>query len=311
MTQRANLAFFGLLVMLLSSFVFATAANAIPATTKVGDVIEVQLSQLNPTQPSIGYDQVFYKLGRFQVDLKKQFDEICEANGQKGLESFNEQSVQADRDSFSCKEAIGSRANEMKTVVLAPDNNYYLTDGHHTFNTFWHMQGGGSAFPIHVVVTHDYRELADMQAFWQAMQQDGNVWLFDLNNQAIAAEQLPTSLGMENFANDAYRSLMYFSRKVSWAKPKQPVPFLEFYWAKELKPLIDLGNYDLSDMDSYVQAITDAADIILNLDTDNLGGSGLSAVEMGQMREFKAKTLSKLQTEKGKLFYSLAYKAQQ
>ncbi|QSA20742.1 chromosome partitioning protein ParB, partial [Vibrio furnissii] len=38
--------------------------------------------ELKPTQPSVGYDQIYYKLGRYQHDAEKQFDEICEANGQ-------------------------------------------------------------------------------------------------------------------------------------------------------------------------------------------------------------------------------------
>src|SRR6185369_18058315 len=30
-----------------------------------GDLINVQLDELHPTQPSLGYDEVYYKLGRY------------------------------------------------------------------------------------------------------------------------------------------------------------------------------------------------------------------------------------------------------
>ncbi|MGR5541140.1 ParB-like protein, partial [Vibrio campbellii] len=51
--------------------------NALANDIAQGDVIEVELNQVIPTQPSVGYDQVYYKLGRFAHDKKKLFDEIC------------------------------------------------------------------------------------------------------------------------------------------------------------------------------------------------------------------------------------------
>ncbi len=109
-----------------------------------GEVISVTLSELKPTQPSVGYDQIYYKLGRYQHDAEKQFDEICEANGQKGVSKFDAQSQPAVATSFQCKAPVGTERQDMKTVVIAPNNQLYLTDGHHTFNTFWHMDGGAA-----------------------------------------------------------------------------------------------------------------------------------------------------------------------
>ncbi|ADT89588.1 ParB/Srx family N-terminal domain-containing protein [Vibrio furnissii] len=276
-----------------------------------GEVISVTLSELKPTQPSVGYDQIYYKLGRYQHDAEKQFDEICEANGQKGVSEFDAQSQPAVATSFQCKEPVGTERQDMKTVVIAPNNQLYLTDGHHTFNTFWHMDGGGSAFPIHVLVDKDYRALSTMAAFWKQLALDKNTWLFDVNDLPISYQQLPTELGMDNFADDPYRSLMYFARDVSWDKPAQPVPFLEFYWAKQLKPQLPLAQFDLNTEHGYLNAIETASQRILAEQSLDIGGSGLSAKAMGQFDHFDAKKFKKLSKQNSKLSYMLGYKTAQ
>ncbi|PMG10082.1 chromosome partitioning protein ParB [Vibrio breoganii] len=293
----------------LTTLIGATSVWAQDLTSvKEGDVYQVTLSELKPTQPSVGYDQIYYKLGRYQHDVKKQFDEICEANGQKGLSSFDEKSVPSKPESFVCEQGIGEKRKDMKTIVLAPNSEIYLTDGHHTFNTFWHMSGGGSDFKVHVIVDKDYRHLENMQAFWAELEADKNAWLYDLNNKAITHDELPKQMGISNFANDPYRALMYYSRDVSWNKPKQPVPFLEFYWAKELKPVFDLNQYDLATEQGYMKAVKEAGDVILSLDTENLGGSGLSAKAMGQFDSFDEKSFQKMTRKTSKLNYMLGYK---
>jgi hypothetical protein len=280
-------------------------------TVSQGDVIRVALSDVHPTQPSVGYDQVFYKLGRFEHDTKKMFDEVCEANGQKGLTSYSEQSNPKDLTTFECKEPIGARTKDMKTVVIAPNGQYYLTDGHHTFNVFWHMPSGGDDFGVHVVVDKDYRDLASMEQFWEAMIADGNTWLYDSHGESIAHSQLPSTLGIEHFQNDHYRSMMYFSRDVGWNKPSSPVPFLEFYWSKEVRKAIDVSEFDLMTAEGYRTAITQVSEHILAMNTDNVGESNKSTKEMGQFDAFDQKGLDKLFRDTGKVTYMLDYKVRQ
>jgi len=288
-------------------FIVSTFTNA--DTLSAGKVTQVALRDLIPTQPSIGYDQVYYKLGRYKNDIKKKFDEICEANGQKGLAHFDKNSTPNDTKSYECDEPVGSHIKDMKTIVIAPNGHYYLTDGHHTFNAFWHMQGGGEQFKVNVVVAKDYRNLENMSKFWNAMKVDGNTWLQDSKGQSITYQQLPVSLGMENFENDKYRSIMYFSRDVGWNKPKSPVPFLEFYWSKELRKDIDLSKYDLATTDGYRQAVSDTSHYLVAMKSDNVGASGKSTKEMGQFDTFQDKGLKKLfNAKKGKATYMLEYK---
>ena len=43
------------------------AKNQAYLKAKPGDVIKVRIEELNPTQAAIGYDQIYYKLGRWQA----------------------------------------------------------------------------------------------------------------------------------------------------------------------------------------------------------------------------------------------------
>ncbi|MFA0441945.1 ParB-like protein [Vibrio sp. 10N.222.51.C12] len=286
--------------------IFALPAHA--SNVSEGNVINLGLHELKPTQPSVGYDQIMYKLGRYQFDQEKMFDEICEANGQKGVASIKEQAHPNIPSTFTCEMETGVRKQDMKTVVIAPNGEYYLTDGHHTFNVFYRMPQGGASFNVNVVVDKDYRNLKNMDAFWNQMATDGNTWLFDNNGEAISYQQLPTSLGLTNFANDQYRSLMYFSRDVGWNKPNQPVPFLEFYWSKEVRKAIDAADFDLNSTEGYAKAVNAVSNHILSMDTNNVGGSNLSVKQMGQFSAYHQKGFDKLFKERGKVDYMLRYK---
>lgn len=284
------------------------ALPAIASNVSEGDIVKVGLQDLRPTQPSVGYDQIMYKLGRYQFDREKMFDEVCEANGQKGVVSIEKNAHPNVPASFRCDMEIGDRKRDMKTVVIAPNGEYFLTDGHHTFNVFYQMPEGGASFEVNVVVDKDYRNLKSMDAFWEQMVIDGNTWLFDNDDNAITYQQLPSSLGLTHFSNDTYRSLMYFTRDVSWDKPDQPVPFLEFYWAKELRKLVDANTFELSSMQGYDQAIREVSTHILSLKTNNVGGSNLNVKEMGQFQSFNDKGFDKLFKEGGKIDYMLRNK---
>lgn len=296
-----------LFIFSLYFFCFTAQANR-NESVKVGTIIDVTLNQLHPTQPSVGYDQVMYKLGRYRYDRQKMFDDICEANGQGGIAEFHRQSVANETKTYTCQEPVGKDKQAMKTVVIAPNGHYYLTDGHHTFNAFYHLPKGGGDFHVHVVVANDYRQLPTMQAFWQAMQHDGNVWLFDIHSQPILPNQLPKSLGLRHFANDPYRSMLYFTRNISWNKPSSPVPFLEFYWAKELRNTINLNQFDLNSKLGYEQAIKVSSRAILSLKSSDVGGSHRSVEQMGQFKQFRQKGLDKLLKPDGKLDNMLRYK---
>lgn len=168
----------------------SAACNARP-----GDLLNVALNELHPTQTVLGYDEVYYKLGRYLSgnDVKngsfnKRFDDWCEANGQEKAKSADANSRLDDSTSFSCTVELGSETEAttgvMKTAVVGPKGQLYLTDGHHTFTSFWESEDGGPDTHVRVRITANYSHL-DKETFWKTMKANNGVWLFDENNQPI------------------------------------------------------------------------------------------------------------------------------
>lgn len=300
---------------------FAASGSPDLADVKLNDMIEVRLRDVRPTQPSVGFDRVFYKLGRYANDRKKVFDDYCENNGQDSVLSFSADSNLKDPASFVCKEPVGTFRSNLKTVVIGPDSRLYLTDGHHTFNAFWHVAGGGPDARVQVVVTRDYRDFASMHDFWEQMKVEQNVWLLDVHDQPIAPADLPTSLGLEHFSNDQYRSLMYFTRRIAWntpglmTLPDDPtetypnMPFLEFYWAREIRKTVNLADFNLAARTGYMEAIRAVGAAIMALRSNDVGGSGRSCEEMGQIKFFNDRELARIDRPgTGKIAYMLGFK---
>ena len=285
-------------------------------------ILQVSLAELHPTQPAIGYDQVYYKLGRYAAEEKhiadiakpKKFADLCEANGQgdvlPGTANVAGATLSAPPASYRCKAAVGSRPADMKTVVIGPQGKLYLTDGHHTFSTFHAADGGRNAqLKVWVKVSDNFSTL-DEATFWTRMREQNKVWLKNTSNQAITPQQLPSAIGLGALADDPYRSLVYFTREVGYAPPAQTAQFLEFYWADWLrgKPEPDLARVNLLDMAAYAEAILQAAQAMVALQPDALIKGGKSARDLGALPQVDRDTLAELTQNKGKLRYAIDYR---
>ena len=83
-------------------------------------ILQVRLDELHPTQPAIGYDQVYYKLGRYAAEEKhiadiakpKKFADLCEANGQgdvlPGTANVAGATLAAPPAGYRCKAAVAA-----------------------------------------------------------------------------------------------------------------------------------------------------------------------------------------------------------
>lgn len=305
------------------------AAPCPPATQRycaaaVGDLLEVPLSDLHPTQSSLGYDEVYYRLGRYTLGegaAEELLDQWCATNGQGGLASSAPGSVIADPTSFSCEVAVGAETGEstvaMKTVVVGPGGQLYLTDGHHTLTSFWEAPGGGPTTRIRLKVTGN---LASLQppAFWTQMQDRGWTWLSDSDGKPLAPETLPANLGLKQFADDRYRGVLYFVRDVGYAQDDNSPAFQEFYWGQWLRaqtdPTVALAAFDLSDMTSYLTLVGHVGRAIVALAPDAVVTGNRTAQDLGRLDAFGQKAFDALSApldspKPGKLTYSLAYKA--
>ncbi len=259
------------------------ARNTAYLNTKAGDVLKVRIEDLHPTQAAIGYDQVYYKLGRWQGDIKrstwandpkqqldylnrtigKKFDDYCEdMGGTKRVEKFlsiaEAQTARLDQPTtYLCKDALGSQTENLKTVVIGWDGNLYLTDGHHTFSSLREIPDGGPNLPVWVKVSANYSDLHDAPAFWERMDKEKLVWLRDGQNRPISVEQLPARVGLASkeeaggMQEDRYRSLVYFTRDIAYNNGDLP-EYAEFLWGDWLRRQALAGH--LSPLDQYMMA---------------------------------------------------------
>lgn len=296
---------------LLLSFGFSVVAMAQDyRAAKPGELLHVPLAALHPTQAAVGYDQIYYKLGRFAQERNKLFDEYCEANGQGESHKVPAHADLHQPESFSCQDQVGARSSEMKTVVIGPQGKLFLTDGHHTFTVLLEHPNGGKQLDMWVRVTDNFSDSSDMASFWQRMAQARKVWLKDGNGQAIDPQQIPAQLGLAHLGNDPYRALVYFTREVSYDKPRSGAvapEFLEFYWGNWLRSQLSLETYDLSDRGQYRDAVEAAAKKMVALEPDDVvGDSGFKARELGGYSSIDRKELNKVAGRK--LNYATRYK---
>lgn len=297
-----------LLVILLG--VFTLQAEALSAH-KPGDLVEVSLDQLHPTQAVVGFDQIYYKLGRFADQRSTLFDEYCETNGQGESSRVPDDADVLRPATFDCQSPVGTRLNDMKTVVIGPAGTLYLTDGHHTFTALWDQPGAGPQLKMWVKVTDDFSDSADSVTFWTRMQEAHKTWLKDGTGQSISPSQLPEHLGLANMQNDPFRSLVYFTRGAAFGKPGAAdiaPEFLEFYWGNWLRAQLDIRSFDLGERSGYRKALEAASDLMVALPgTALVGDSGFNARQLGGFSSVNSKELRK--TVHNKLPYVIDYKA--
>ncbi len=300
-------------------------------------LLRVKLGDLRPTQPAIGYDQIYYKLGRYAVDIDKKFDEACETNGQNKIGKvenglgYDANSRLGNLDSFGCTKNPGEKPGDMKTLVIGPAGKLYLTDGHHSFTSVWESVstdltdhgGDGSQAEMYVIVKGDYSDL-NRATFFRTLRANKLLWLKDNDNKPVTPYQLPKQLGLKNgLKNDPYRSLVYFTRDIGYEQPSGATEFTEFYWGDWLRTKLDVKDYNLGDapdsdyataLASYLKAVEDASRAMVALQPTDVVSNGFTAATLGGMTVFDANgELAKLampltDPKPGKLPYAVDYK---
>ncbi|MDQ7990581.1 MAG: ParB/Srx family N-terminal domain-containing protein [Candidatus Dactylopiibacterium sp.] len=220
------------------------------ADARAGDVLTVTLADLRPTQGGLGFDQVYSRLGRYEADAAKKFDDFCADEGLGGVRRWDAASTLRDAASFACRDADGRArdASALAAVVVGPDGaTLHVIDGHHGLSAWYELPDGGAGLVVHVAVRETFATLAGA-AFWDRMRSAGFLWLRDGHDRPITVAQLPRGLGLhQGLSDDAFRSLVYFARGVGYARPAASPDYLEFQWARWLRaqPGFRLEAYDL------------------------------------------------------------------
>lgn len=290
----------------------------------VGDLLDIRLDELKPTQPSLGYDEVYYRLGRYTLGAgaaDQLLDQWCATNGQGGLESATPGATVIDPASFTCALAVGSETDEskvpMKTAVIGPGGQPYLTDGHHTLTSFWEAPGAGPDTRVRLRITANLKDAAP-EAFWAEMASQGWTWLKDADGKPVTPDQLPASLGLKSFANDQYRGALVFVRDVGYSQDDTSPAFQEFYWGQWLRnqtdPNLRPADFILTDMASYRTLVGNIGTAMVALSDSTEIANGLDAKALGKLESFGQKAFDALAApldsdKPGKLTYAIAYKA--
>nr|WP_312966526.1 ParB/Srx family N-terminal domain-containing protein [Acinetobacter gerneri] len=258
-------------------------------TAKAGDVVQVVIDDLIPTQGAVGYDQIYYKLGRWQGDpnrptwqadpknqlvylnktIGKKFSDYCEAIGAKGRDDFAsiadlQKANLKDLSTFGCQEQPGTEDKDLKTVVVGYDGKLYLTDGHHTMTEYRELPDGGGQLKVWVKVVANYSDIKNANEFWNKLLANNQAWLKDGKNQSITYQQLPKNLGLlstdnpNGMQNNPYRSLVYFTRDIGYTKLPTAADYTEFLWEDWYNKQIAKGavqplSYYHSDVKNYAE----------------------------------------------------------
>ncbi len=289
-----------------------------------GELLDVRIGDVRATQPSLGYDEVYYKLGRYTLGkdaINKKFEDWCEANGQGTAVAATPEARLSDPGSFTCAVAVGQETPEtiapMKTVVVGPGGLLYLTDGHHTLTSFQEVEGPDVHVRLRVLGNLSALSIPD---FWAQMQTNRWVWNHDVDGKEVAYAALPQGVGLANFADDRYRSLMYFGRDIGYTAGT--IPFQEFYWGEWLRGggAGDLGGWDNHDSASYLAAVDRVTHAQTALPTDSVVNNGFTASQLGVLGawndgkaadkgEFGKLSKPYSDAKPGKIAYALEYKA--
>ncbi|MDH6282676.1 ParB/Srx family N-terminal domain-containing protein [Prescottella agglutinans] len=292
---------------------------------KTGDLLDVRIGDVQATQPSLGYDEVYYKLGRYtrgKDAINKKFDDWCEANGQVKAATAAPNASLSDPASFTCEVPLGQETADtiapMKTVVIGPGGRPYLTDGHHTLTSFYELPDGGPNLHVRLRVLDNLSGLST-QDFWAEMKQNKWVWDRDVDGNPVPVQNLPKGVGLANFADDRYRSLMYFARDIGFTSGT--LPFQEFYWGSWVRGAsgIDLSTWNRNDLTSYLDTVKKVTKAQTALPADSVVDSGFTARELGALAQWNdgkaeakgefAKLSKPYSDDKpGKLAYALEYK---
>ncbi len=154
------------------------------------------------------------------------------------------------------------------------------------------------------------------------MQKQNKVWLFDADNRPITPDELPAQLGLASFQDDPFRGLVYFTRDIGYAIPVFPTPpeeFLEFHWGRWLRRQLDISQFDLTYLPSYLDLVEQASKAMDAVDPSRILADGLSGERLGELPkwnggslvssgEFAALAMPLSASKPGKLAYSIDYK---
>ena len=156
----------------------ARATDICEGSSKTGDVCICSLSELHPTQASVGMTEVRIRREKLKQEIERSSDDF--------LSHLRKQ-------------------NRMEPIVIGPDNVFYLTAGHHLARALYDL-GQEKAY----CKVLDNASNLQPDEFWKYMKDNNEVY----QGVVITPSDIPKSIGDLN--NDPFRSLAGAIREFLW-----------------------------------------------------------------------------------------------
>ncbi|GAB78889.1 Putative ParB-like nuclease [Austwickia chelonae] len=265
-----------------------------------GQIIDVRLGDLRPTQPALGHDAVHYRLGRYtsgKDQINRRFVDWCRSSGLLDVVAAGPDAKLSDPTTFTCELRPGEENEEsrsqMRTVVIGRGGRPYLTGGHHTLAAFHAMPDGGPDMKVRVRVVANLGGLVE-DSFWERMRTEKWVWLRDADGKNIDPARLPGDLSLKSFGDDRYLSLAFFTRGIGH-RPRKML-FQEHHWATWIRESgkVDLTGWRSDDPASYLKAVQNAGKAQISLPRQTVVHNGLTAGHLGRRTKLGEQTLARL-----------------
>ena len=208
----------------------ALAKNVCSAQSAKGDICLCKVSDLHPTQPSVGMVEVRIKAER----LKDEIQQLSERDFLKYLRKHGKE----------------------EPVVIGPGGIFYITDHHHLARALYDMREATT----YCIIVNNLSD-AELDDFWKQMEDNNEVYLKDQNGNVLTPQDLPTSV--KDLGDDPFRSLAGAVREsCGFEKDKKSASsedYLEFKWADYLRAHWAQTGISTKDIDTNFDSATNAA----------------------------------------------------
>jgi len=207
----------------------ARAADICGGGSKTGDVCICSLSELHPTQASVGMTEVRIRSKKLKQEIERSSEDFL---------------------------SYLRRQNRIEPVVIGPGNVFYLTDGHHLARALYDL-----GQPTAYCRVLDNVSNLQPDAFWKYMEDNNEVYLKDYQGSVIAPSDLPISIG--DLHNDPFRSLAGAVRESCGFrfdnKDGPDANYLEFKWADYLRAHWAQTSVEVGAIDAHFDRAIQAA----------------------------------------------------
>jgi hypothetical protein len=225
--------------ILISSLYQPTLAKDIycDEQSKKGDICICKISDLHPTQGSVGMAEVRIKAEK----LKSEFQRRSESDFLNYLRKHNKE----------------------EPVTIGPQGIFYITDHHHLARALYDIGVSNTYCTIIDNLSH-----TKPYDFWKQLEANNEVYLKDRNGNPITPHDLPTSV--KDLSNNPVRGSCGFEKGDESSSGEN---YLEFQWADYLRAHWAQTGIASEDIDTKFEGATIAAlQLAAQKDAANLPG---------------------------------------